>query len=99
MKREVMDRRSNAKVYLFVYLSLLLLLGMAIGLSFLHLGPAKVFAILGIAVLQALLILLFFMHLRLGSRLIWIFAGGSLIWLGIFFALALSDYFTRGLKI
>jgi hypothetical protein len=42
-----MDRRSNAKVYLFVYLSLLLLLGMTIGLSFLHFEAGEGFLILG----------------------------------------------------
>jgi cytochrome c oxidase subunit IV len=98
IKREVLAGRSHAKLYPFVYISLILLLGTAIGMSFLHLGAAKVFLILGTAVLQILIILLFFMHLRLESRLIWIFAGGCLIWLGIFFALAFSDYFTRGLN-
>jgi hypothetical protein len=44
-------------------------------MSFFQLGAAKVFLILGTAVLQALTILLFFMRLRLESRLIWIFAG------------------------
>ena len=67
MKREVIAGRSHPKVYLFVYISLILLLGTAIGMSFVHLGAAKVFLILGTAVLQALIILLFFMHLRTGK--------------------------------
>jgi len=42
------------------------------------------------------LILLFFMHLRDSKPIIWVFAGAGFFWLGIMFALALSDYLTRG---
>jgi hypothetical protein len=38
------------------------------------------------------------MHLRYSKPSMWVFAGVGLFWLGIMFALALSDYLTRGWK-
>jgi cytochrome c oxidase subunit 4 len=49
-----------------------------------------------IAVVKALLVLLYFMHLRYGSHLNWIFAGASFFWLAILLSLTVGDYLTRG---
>lgn len=48
-----------------------------------------------IAILKATLIILFFMHVKYGSRLTWAFAMAGFLWLGIMMTLSLSDYFTR----
>jgi len=48
-----------------------------------------------IAICKALLIAIFFMHLRVSSRATWIFAGAGVFWLGILLALAMSDYLSR----
>ena len=50
---------------------------------------------LGIAVVKAVLVLLFFMHLLHSTRLTWVVIGASLFWLGILMVLTLSDYLTR----
>ena len=51
---------------------------------------------LTIAVIKATLVVLYFMHVRYSSRLIWVIVASALFWLAILFALTLSDYWTRG---
>lgn len=79
-----------------VYLALVTLLALTAGLDFLPLGPFNLVLAIAIAIAKAVLIGLFFMELRTERRLVWLFAGTGLFWLGILFSLSLSDYFTRG---
>jgi len=51
---------------------------------------------LTIATLKATFVVLYFMHVRYSSRLVWVIVASALFWMGILFALTLSDYFTRG---
>jgi cytochrome c oxidase subunit 4 len=51
---------------------------------------------LTIAVIKATLVVLYFMHVRYSSRLIWVIVTSALFWLAILFALTFSDYWTRG---
>jgi len=50
---------------------------------------------LTIASVKATLVVLYFMHVRYSTRLVWVIIGSALFWLGIMFALTFSDYFTR----
>lgn len=50
---------------------------------------------LTIAISKAMLVILFFMHVRYSSRLIWIVVAGSFFWLAIMLVLTLSDYKSR----
>ena len=50
---------------------------------------------LAIAIAKAVLIILFFMHVKYSSRLVWAFASAAFVWLGIMMTLSLSDYLTR----
>lgn len=47
------------------------------------------------ATAKAILIGLFFMHIRYGSRLTWVFASAGFVWLMIMLALTMTDYMTR----
>lgn len=58
--------------------------------------PANIVIALAIAVVKALVIVLYFMHVKYGSRLTQIFAGAGLLWLSLLFIFAFADYFTRG---
>jgi len=58
-------------------------------------GPLNVIIALTIAVIKATLVVLYFMHVRYSSRLIWVIFASALFWMGILFALTLSDYWTR----
>ena len=50
-----------------------------------------------VAVIKAVLVMLFFMHVKFSTKLTWIFASASFVFVGIMFLLTMSDYFTRGL--
>jgi len=58
-------------------------------------GPLNVVIALTIAVIKATLVVLYFMHVRYSSRLIWLIFASALFWMGILFALTFSDYLTR----
>jgi cytochrome c oxidase subunit 4 len=59
-------------------------------------GQLNVIIALTIAVIKATLVVLYFMHVRYSSRLVWVVFTSALFWLGILFALTFSDYWTRG---
>jgi cytochrome c oxidase subunit IV len=84
------------KTYYAVFASLMLLLAATVGIAYHHLGKLNIFAALTIAFVKATLIILYFMHVRYSSRLLWIFVGAGFFWLGILFALSFADYWTRG---
>ena len=83
-------------VYYWVYGALLALTLLTVGVAYLDLGPMNVVAALGIAIGKALLVMLFFMHLRYSSRLTWVVAGAGVIWLAHLLIFTLADYLTRG---
>ncbi len=49
-----------------------------------------------IAVAKATFVVLYFMHVRYSTRLVWVIVAAALFWMGILFAFTLADYFTRG---
>jgi cytochrome c oxidase subunit IV len=51
---------------------------------------------LTIAVIKATLVVLYFMHVRYSSRLVWVIVVSGFFWLGIMFVLTMSDYMSRG---
>ena len=84
------------KTYYSVFAALMLLLAGTVSVAYVHLGRLNVIAALIIASIKAILIILYFMHVRYSSRMLWIFVGAGFFWLGILFALTLSDVLTRG---
>ena len=60
------------------------------------LGPLNNVVMMTVACGKALLVVLFFMHVRWSTRLTWVVAASGFVWLLIMFGLTLSDYMTRG---
>jgi len=58
-------------------------------------GPLNAVVAMTIAVVKATFVILYFMHVRYSSRLIWLVIAAALFWLVILFALTISDYWTR----
>jgi cytochrome c oxidase subunit IV len=83
--------------YLWTYLALLALLGLTIWTSSADLGRLNLVISLGIAAAKALLILLFFMHLKPAGGLLRLAAALGAAWLAVLIGLVLADYATRGL--
>ena len=79
--------------HLLVFVALMALLGLTVAGHHLRLGTPMA---LSIAACKALLVALYFMHLRSSSRLIQIVPCAALLWLAIMFCLTLNDYMTRG---
>jgi cytochrome c oxidase subunit IV len=85
------------KTYYQAWGALLILLAATVGMAYLQLGAFNALAALCIAVTKATIIMLYFMHVRYSSHLVWIFVGAGFFWLGILIVLTMSDYLTRGL--
>jgi len=84
------------KIFIRVWIALLMLLFATWGLAQLNLGAMNAVAALSIAIAKMLLVILYFMHVRYSTRLTWIFVAAGFIWLLIMVDLTLSDYLTRG---
>jgi len=51
---------------------------------------------LTIAVLKALLVILYFMHVRYSDSLVWVFVAAGFFWLSLLLVGILQDYISRG---
>jgi cytochrome c oxidase subunit IV len=60
------------------------------------LGPLNNVVMLTVACAKALLVILYFMHVRWSSRLTWVIAASGFVWLLIMFTITMSDYISRG---
>jgi len=83
-------------VLLVVFLLLLALLALTVGIAHLELGRLAYAAAMLIAVAKAVLIVLYFMHVRYSTPLTRLAAFGGFFWLLILLGLSLADYSTRG---
>lgn len=82
--------------YFAVFTALLALTALTTGVAFIDLGGiGNVAVALTIAVIKAVLVALYFMHLRYSSRLTMVFAAAGIFWLGVMIVLTLSDYLSR----
>ena len=83
-------------LYLRIFFALLVLTGITVTVAFLDLGPMNTFVAISIAVVKALLVILYFMHVRYASRLTWLFAGAGFFWLILLLGLMMTDFLSRG---
>lgn len=83
-------------LYVGVFVALMVLTAATVIVARFDLGWANDVVALTIAVTKALLVLIFFMHLRYSTRLTVLTALAGFFWLGILIVLTLNDYFTRG---
>jgi cytochrome c oxidase subunit 4 len=84
------------RVYYTVYAALLVLLLLTVVAARLEAGAWSLLIAMLIATIKAGLVLLYFMHLRYSSRLVWVFAAAGFVWLFILFLYTISDYLSRG---
>ncbi|MEX0938561.1 MAG: cytochrome C oxidase subunit IV family protein [Pirellulales bacterium] len=84
------------KTYYLVFGALLVLLMLTVAAAEIPNAALATTAAVTIAVTKALLIILFFMHVRYSSGVTMVFAAGGFLWLAIMFAFTTSDYLTRG---
>lgn len=82
-------------IYVVAWVALLVLLALSAGSAYLHLGRAEEYIPVSLALVQALIIAIVFMKLRLGKSMKWLFAAAGFYWLLILIGLSGTDYATR----
>jgi cytochrome c oxidase subunit 4 len=85
----------SGRLILRCWLALMVLLALTTASAFIPLGSANLFVSLAIAIAKALVVLLFFMQLRVSSALVRVFAAAGFFWLTIMIALTSADYTHR----
>ena len=84
------------KVYITIFLVLVVGTALTVLAAFVDF-PCRFNTIvaLTIATIKATFVVLYFMHVRYSSRLIWVIMAAALFWMAILFAFTFSDYLTR----
>lgn len=96
----------SPRIYLAVFGALLLLTLVTVQVAAIDLGepellfgirvPLNVVVALAIACLKAVLVVLFFMHVKYSPRLTQMVIGAAFVWLFILLSVTLADYLSRG---
>jgi cytochrome c oxidase subunit IV len=87
---------TSRKIYSLVFGALMVLTLVTWLVAQVDLGWANDVVALTIAVVKALLVLLFFMHVRYSTRMTILTATAGFFWLAILIGLTLVDYASRG---
>lgn len=83
------------RVYLTVFASLMILLIITVAVAFVPLGYFNLPVAMLIAVIKGIIIVMYFMEVKYGSKLLWVFVSSSFLFLVIFMVLTMNDYATR----
>lgn len=85
----------GVKTYVSVFLALMVFTTITVAAAFLNLGAFNAVVALTIAVIKAVLVVLFFMHVRYSSKMVMVVVVAGFFWLTIMLALTMSDYISR----
>ena len=86
----------SVKLYATIFTALIVLTLTTTGIAFIDLGTGlNAVAALAIAVGKALLVILYFMHIRYSDRLTWVFVAAGFFWLLILIGGTMDDLLTR----
>lgn len=83
-------------MYYAIFAALIVGTVLTVFVAFFDFGFMNNVIMLAIAITKALLVILFFMHVRWSTRLTWVVAGAGFFWLLILFGLTMADYMSRG---
>jgi cytochrome c oxidase subunit 4 len=83
-------------MYYAIFAALIVGTALTVIVAFFDFGFMNNVIMLAIAITKALLVILFFMHVRWSTRLTWVVAGAGFFWLLILFGLTMADYMSRG---
>ncbi|HWT64485.1 MAG TPA: cytochrome C oxidase subunit IV family protein [Terracidiphilus sp.] len=85
----------SPKVYLVILTALLVGTAVTIWASFIDMGPLNPIIALAIACTKAVLVILFFMHVKYSTKLTKLTVGAGVFTFLILVGMTLADYFTR----
>jgi cytochrome c oxidase subunit 4 len=83
------------RIYYAVFAALMVLTAVTVAVAFLDLGRLNTVVALTIAVSKAVLVILYFMHVRYSGHLTWLVVCSGFVWLVILIAFTMSDTLTR----
>ena len=89
------DHIVSPVVYVGVFLALMVGTGLTVFAATVDLGMWNTPVALLIAVAKALLVVLYFMHVRYSSRLVGLAVGGAILWFVLLIAGVAMDYLSR----
>jgi cytochrome c oxidase subunit 4 len=85
----------SLRTYYTIFAILMVLLFLTIAVAYVDLGVLGVPVAMTIATVKAILILLYFMHVKFSDKLVWIFSTAAFFWLVFLLLLVLGDYASR----
>jgi cytochrome c oxidase subunit IV len=91
MKQHISSIQTNVAIFI----ALNVLLFATVGAAYLPLGNYHFLIAMALATVKAVLIVMYFMHVKYSHRLTAIICAAAFLWLGIMIALTLTDYMTR----
>jgi cytochrome c oxidase subunit 4 len=83
-------------LYILIFLALMVGTAITVGVTYVDLGAFNLTVALLIAVTKAMLVILFFMHLKYSPKLIKVTFGASIFFFLVMVIITLSDYLARG---
>jgi cytochrome c oxidase subunit IV len=90
------EERMRVGNHLAVFAVLVGLTALTIAVSLRNLGSWNVVIALGVAFAEAMIVMIYPMHLRKATQTVWAIAIGAFVWLLIMVLFILSDLLTRG---
>lgn len=84
------------RTYVKIFMALLGLTAVTVAVAFVNLGPLNTIVALSIAVLKAVLVILFFMHVKESGHLLWVVVGAGFFWLLLLLVFLMLDFLSRG---
>ena len=85
----------SQKIYYLIFATLICLTLITVDVAFYNFGWLNIYIALTIATCKAVIVVLYFMHVKFSPRLTWVFAIAGVFWLLILAVLTASDYMTR----
>jgi cytochrome c oxidase subunit 4 len=91
MSQHIVPIRTN----LTIFGILMGLLVLTVAAAYLDLGTFNFLLAMSIAVCKAVLIMLYFMHVRYSHKLTWVFSTAAFLWLALLLGITVADYLSR----
>ena len=82
-------------IYFRIFAVLIFFTAVTTAVAYVDFGYLNTVIAVSIAVVKALFVILFFMHVRYSKNLVKVFVAGGFLWLIVMFAFLLSDYGAR----
>jgi cytochrome c oxidase subunit 4 len=85
----------SPKIYAMIFGALLIFTGLTVGASYLELGVFNAVVALAIACTKAVLVILFFMHVKYSSRLTKLTVAAGFFTFLVLISMSMTDYISR----